>query len=56
MTGSCRTGHCYPSEELSAAPFRHAFEMAVVANLTAEELDSGRPNPGERTVGSVLTG
>ncbi|MEO5340564.1 MAG: Rpn family recombination-promoting nuclease/putative transposase [Magnetococcus sp. MYC-9] len=26
-------------EKLSAAPFRHAFEMAMVANMTAEELE-----------------
>jgi predicted transposase/invertase (TIGR01784 family) len=26
-------------EKLSAAPFRHAFEMALVANMTAEELE-----------------
>ncbi|MBF0095959.1 MAG: Rpn family recombination-promoting nuclease/putative transposase [Magnetococcales bacterium] len=26
-------------EELNAAPFRHAFEMARVANMTAEELE-----------------
>ncbi|MBF0585165.1 MAG: Rpn family recombination-promoting nuclease/putative transposase [Magnetococcales bacterium] len=26
-------------EQLNAAPFRHAFEMAMMANMTAEELD-----------------
>ncbi|MEO5339822.1 MAG: Rpn family recombination-promoting nuclease/putative transposase [Magnetococcus sp. MYC-9] len=26
-------------EKLSAAPFRHAFEMAMVANMTAEEVE-----------------
>ena len=26
-------------EKLSAAPFRHAFEMAMVANMTADELE-----------------
>ena len=26
-------------EKLSSAPFRHAFEMAMVANMTAEELE-----------------